>query len=99
MVGAADILEVENATLKDRDREFSSSALAFRVENEHVRIANKTSDISVPHPEKLGTFSVQRYQHEPNNQLVDSSRGFNSSKQEDYKEAVEALNKRPQLAV
>ena len=65
----------------------------------HVRIANKTSDISVPQPDEVGTRKFQRYQHEPNNQVVDLSRGFNLSKQDDYDEVVEALKKKPRLAV
>ena len=40
-VGTANILEVENATLKDRDREFLLSALSSMVDNEQFRIANK----------------------------------------------------------
>ena len=81
-VGAADILEVENAALKDRDHEFLLSAFSSRVNNDHVRIANKASGIYVPHPEKLGTFAVQRYQHEPDNQVLVLSRGFNSASKE-----------------
>ena len=44
-------------------------------------------------------FTVSRYQHEPNNQVVDFSYGFNLSKDQDYKEVLEALKSRPRLAV
>ena len=98
-VGTADILGVENATLKGNDREFLLRALASRANNEHLRIADKISDIDVSHPEKLGTFTVQKYQHEPNNQVVDLSSCFDLSNKEDYKEAVDSLRKKARLAV
>ena len=74
-------------------------ALASRVNNEHVRIADKISDIYVPHPEKLGTVTVQKYQHEPYNQVVDLSSCFDLSNKEDCNKAVDSLRKKPRLAV
>ena len=60
-VGTADILEVENATLRGSDRELLLRALSSRVNNDQLRIADKYSDIYVPNPKDSGTFTVQKY--------------------------------------
>ena len=42
---------------------------------------------------------MQKYQHEPNNQVVDLSSCFDFSKREDYNEALDVLKQKPRLAV
>ena len=98
-IGTSDILEVENATLKSSDRDMLLNALSSRVNNEQIRIADKDYNIYVPNPKDTGFFIVSRYQHEPNNQVVDFSYGFNLSKDQDHKEVLETLKSRPRLAV
>ena len=74
-------------------------ALSSRVNNEQLRIADKYNDIYVPNPKEPGTFTVSKYQHEPNNQVVDFTCGFDLSRSKDYEEALESLKPRPRLAV
>ena len=70
-IGTSDIEEVENATLKGKERDMLLRAVSSRVTNEQIRIADKYNDIYVPHPENPRTFTVSQYQHEPNKQVVD----------------------------
>ena len=98
-VGTADILEVENATLKGSDRDMLLSALSSRVNNDRLCIADKDNNIYVTNSEEPGTFTVSKYQYESNNQVVDFTYGFDLSRNDDYNEALEALNPRPRLAV
>ena len=86
-VGTADILEVENATLRGSHHEMLLRALSSRVNNDQLRLADKSSDLYVPYPKDSGTFTVQRYQHEPNKQVVDLSSCIGLSKDEDCNEA------------
>ena len=97
-IGKSDILEVENATLKSSDRDMLLSALSSRVNNEQLRIADKYNDIYDPNSKELGTFTVSKYQHEPNNQVVDFTYGFDLSRSRDYEEALKSLRPRPRLA-
>ena len=85
--------------LKGNDLEFLLSALASRVNNDQLRIADKYSDIYVPHPKNSGAFTVQRYDYEPNSQVLDLSSFFDCSKSEDYNEALDLLKQKPRLAV
>ena len=98
-IGTVDILADESATLDSRDCEFLLKALSSRVNDKHVRIVNKASDIYVLQTDEIGTFETVRYKHEPSHQVADLSRGFNLSKQDDYDKAVEILKQTPRLVV
>ena len=97
-IGTSDSLDVENATLKGSDRDMLLSALSSRVNNERLRIADKYNDLYVPNSKEPGTFTVSKYQFEPNNQVVDFTYGFDLSRNDDYNEALRALRPRLRLA-